>query len=301
MPDKPTAEVVVDETLVRALLRDQCAELSGAPLHHAADGWDCSVWRVGDRLAVRLPRRAAAADLIAHEQTALAIIGPQIEQTGVRVPLPLVHGRPTAGYPWSWSVVPWITGMPGLAVAREQRRGWASSLAAALRALHRPALADAPVNPVRGRPLATRDEAVSARFEAARRRGSAAEEVLTHAQRLWRDAVETPDWSAPPVWIHGDLHPGNLVAMGGRLVGVIDFGDVTGGDPAYDLAVAWLAFDAAGRTLFRAELPGVDEATWVRARGWAAAVAVLLLEHSDDNEPYRLLGSEALAELVCEP
>ena len=75
MPDKPSAEFPIAEHLVRALVSSQAASIPGAadlPLWHIADGWDCSVWRLGERLAVRLPRRAAAAPLVVHEQAALA-------------------------------------------------------------------------------------------------------------------------------------------------------------------------------------------------------------------------------------
>ena len=106
-------------------------------------------------------------------------------------------------------------------------------------------------------------------------------------------------WAREPVWIHGDLHPANLVAQGSRLTGIIDFGDVTAGDPAYDLAVAWLAFDEDGRERFVAATNGrYDRATWVRAHAWAAAVALMLLAHSDDEPAYAALGREAFDEVT---
>jgi aminoglycoside phosphotransferase (APT) family kinase protein len=104
------------------------------------------------------------------------------------------------------------------------------------------------------------------------------------------------------MWIHGDLHPGNLIADGGSLRAIIDFGDVTSGDPAYDLAVAWLAFDADGRDAFRRATAGrYDDDAWRRARAWAAAVAVLLLAHSDDEPAYATLAAETLVELEADP
>ena len=83
-----------------------------------------------------------------------------------------------------------------------------------------------------------------------------------------------------------------------ELVALIDFGDVTAGDPAYDLAVAWLAFDAAGRSVFQVASPHVDAATWTRARAWAAAVALILLQQSDDNPDYLALGIETADEVA---
>lgn len=79
--------------------------------------------------------------------------------------------------------------------------------------------------------------------------------------------------------MHGDLHPFNLLvdSSGGvdRLSAVIDFGDVTAGDPAVDLATAWLTLDRPGRRAFRVRV-AAPEATWLRARGWVVALASAL-------------------------
>ncbi|GAB2853669.1 aminoglycoside phosphotransferase family protein [Microbacterium insulae] len=302
MADKPAGEVVIDEALVRQLLREQAGALEGAtslPLARVSAGWDNEVWRLGEDWAVRLPRRAAAASLIVHEHRALPLVGPAIEATGVRVPMPVVRAEPGSSFPWRWSVAPWIEGSRGIDVPWKVRTGWAESLAAALGALHVAAPPDHPPNPVRGVPLPERADSFTARREAlvaARLVTDAEERAVTTA---WEDGLAEPPWTGPPVWIHGDLHPGNIVADAARLVGIIDFGDVTAGDPAYDLAVAWLAFDANGRERFRAATgPRYDLATWTRARAWAAAVAVLLLAHSDDEPDYAALGRSALDEIV---
>jgi aminoglycoside phosphotransferase (APT) family kinase protein len=300
--DKPSAEVTIDEALVRHLLATQGAAIRDSahlPLQRIAAGWDSEVWRLGDDLAVRLPRRALAAPLVRNEHRSLRLIGPAIEATGVRVPTPIVHGAPDERFPWAWSVVPWIHGARGIDVARDARAGWAESLAAALTALHTVAPHDHPVNPVRGRPFATRAEVFADRLGALTTSGAVDTGQGRALTDAWSDGLAVPDWARPPVWIHGDLHPGNLVADGTRLTGIIDFGDVTAGDPAYDLAVAWLAFDAGGRKRFLAATDGAhDRATWVRARAWAAAVAVLLLMHSDDAPDYAALGRSAVDEIV---
>ncbi|HEX5729850.1 aminoglycoside phosphotransferase family protein [Microbacterium sp.] len=299
MPDKPAAEVQVHEQLVRALISSQATAIPDAatlPLAHAADGWDCSVWRLGDDFAVRLPRRALSAPLVLHEQAVLPSIAARLAPSGVGVPAPIVSGRPELGYPWPWSVVPWFDGTAGLGIPRADRAGWATPLAEALLALHVPAPPDHPVNSVRGVPLARRADAVAGRMESLR--GRVSDVVLERAGGLWAAGLHAPPWSGGPRWIHGDLHPGNLIARGSHLVAIIDFGDVTGGDPAYDLAVAWLAFDQAGRSSFRAAAgDGYDEATWTRAHAWAAAFTLLLLDRTDDDPEYATLAADALQEL----
>ncbi|WP_343030084.1 aminoglycoside phosphotransferase family protein [Microbacterium rhizomatis] len=298
----PAAEVVIDERLVRDLLTDQAPHLltTGPRVWRVAAGWDSEVWRVGDDVAVRMPRRAVAAPLVRHEQEVLPSIAVRIAAAGldVAIPTPMVHGRPAAGYPWPWSVVPWFTGDVGLVVPPSDRGPWAVPLARTLIALHSPAEEDYPPNPFRGVPLADRDVAVESRIASLRVLGVESS-LVDAAARCWRRAMQAPTWAGPPVWIHGDLHPGNLVSRGGELVAVIDFGDVTAGDPAYDLAIAWLAFDPASRRTFT-EAAGAryDAATWTRAAGWAAAMAVLLVEQSDDNPLYARCGLAALHELA---
>jgi aminoglycoside phosphotransferase (APT) family kinase protein len=301
MPDKPRAEIVIDAALVRALLMEQAVTMDAAalPVTHAADGWDCSVWRVGDEWAVRLPRREIAAPLVLNEQRVLPEIASRIAPTGVRIPAPVFSGVPGSGYPWPWSIVPWLEGTRGIDVPRPDRAGWTAPLAAALSALHTPAPEGFPPNPFRGVPLAARADAVATRLAQLTADGALTAHEAQAAASSWALGLAAPPWDGPPLWIHGDLHPANLVADGSRLVGIIDFGDVTAGDPAYDLAVAWLAFDPECRRAFTAAFAGrYDDATWVRARAWATSVTLMLLAHSDDEPAYAALGREALAEVI---
>jgi aminoglycoside phosphotransferase (APT) family kinase protein len=298
VPDKPAAELLIDQGLIKGLLGAQYPVAAGSALFHVADGWDCSVWRLGPDLAVRLPRRSIAAPLVLNEQRCLPGIADRIAPTGVRVPAPVFSGGPTDAFPWPWSIVPWIDGEPGLDVRRTDRGGWVAPLVEALRALRVPAPDDHPRNPFRGVPLAERAAGVSERIRHMRGLMDAA--ALTALSDAWEAGLAAPPWRAAPVWIHGDLHPGNMIAAGGSLAGIIDFGDVTAGDPAYDLAVAWLAFDARARAAFiEACGPEIDEATWTRARAWAASVALMLLANSDDNPPYAALGWECAAEFAA--
>jgi len=64
----PPAEVPIDEALVCGLLAAQHPDLAELSLRLAGEGWDNAIWRLGQHLAVRLPRRPLAVDLIAHER-----------------------------------------------------------------------------------------------------------------------------------------------------------------------------------------------------------------------------------------
>lgn len=296
MADSPSAEHRLDVEGVRALLATASRDLSSLPLELVAEGWDNAIWRLGAGLAVRVPRRALAAELIRHEQRALPDLAPLLAGLGIRTPAPVLVGQPTSSFPWPWSVVPWIEGSPALGVPRAGNAAWAPTLAHALQVVHRDAPADAPSNPHRGVPLQARDDALRARLDDLRSTGD-----TTSADALvavWQDglAVRGTD---ERVWLHGDLHPGNILTSDGVLVALIDFGDVTAGDPAYDLAASWLLFDADGRARFRAETAErYDDDTWTRARAWAAYLALVFLTQSDDRPDFRALGESTARALV---
>ncbi len=292
MADSPAAERTLAEDEVRELVRTVSPRLASLPLTRVAEGWDNVTWRLGTDLAVRVPRRELAATLIRHEHRALPQLAMRLAAAGVRAPLPVVAGAPTSTFPWSWSIVPWLPGEHVLGLPRHRNTVWAGQLASVLSALHQPAPDDAPHNPVRGVPLRSRDDSIRSRLAELPPR------VATPLAALWEAGLDAAP-AAESVWIHGDLHPGNILADGDRLVALVDFGDVTAGDPAYDLAAGWLVFDAEGRHVFRrATADRYDEATWLRARAWAAAVSAILCHASDDRDDLRAVGFDTAAELI---
>ncbi|WP_115788670.1 aminoglycoside phosphotransferase family protein [Arthrobacter silvisoli] len=290
----PGADVEITAGLVRRLLGAQLPSLAGEPLKLVANGWDNAVYRLGSASAVRLPRREAAAHLLVHEQRWLPGYA---RRSPVPVPAPVFAGRPAAGYPWHWSVVPWFDGVPATRMPAAERGHAAEELAAFLSAIHVRAPADAPVNPVRGVPLAARSAAVLERLADTSRYPEAG-----RLRTLWTQALTAPPHAGPPLWFHGDLHPANILFRDARsrpsgLAAVIDFGDLGAGDPAVDLAVAWLMFDDAGRQRFMAAC-GAARAEWERAKGWALVLATAMLSNSDDNPDMLETGRFGLRQLL---
>jgi aminoglycoside phosphotransferase (APT) family kinase protein len=285
----PAAELDIDVELVAGLLHDQHPDLAGLPLRHLAHGWDNVSFRLGDELVVRLPRRAAAVDLVVHEQRWLGELAPRLP---LPIPVPVRLGRPGRGYPWPWSVVPWLAGTSWEAAPPADRGRAARRLGAFLTALHVPAPVDAPRNPLRGVPLAARAErfddgvrALGARIDGRRCRS------------LFAELAAVPPWDAAPVWLHGDLHPLNLVVADDELVAVVDFGDICAGDPATDLAVAWIVLPPSEHRSFRlaaGAARAIDDDTWRRARAWALALAVAYLAGSDDHPVIASIGRRTL-------
>ncbi len=291
----PAAEVEVSADLVRELLAAQHPDLARLDVQVLANGWDNLLCRLGDELIVRMPRRAQAAALVAHEQRWLPKLALQLP---LPVPAPVRVGEPGPGYPWRWSIVPFLKGEPAACEPPADAAALAVALAEFLAALHTPADRNAPVNPYRGVPLAVRGklftEAVS------RLHGSIDGTAVT---RAWTSALAAPEWNAPPVWLHGDLHPANILVDQGHLSAVIDFGDITAGDPAADLAVAWMLLPADARRGFRAAYAGSSEHgaaedLWDRAKGWALALALVFLAYSADNPMMAGIGAQTLAAVL---
>jgi aminoglycoside phosphotransferase (APT) family kinase protein len=274
----PTAEVDVTVALVRALLADQCPDLADLDIAEVATGWDNVMFRLGPDLGVRVPRRQAAAELLEAEQRWLSVFAGSLPKP---VPVPVRSGTPARGYPWSWSVVPWFEGRPFAPNPPRDLDAAAQQLGQFVAALQRP-VDGLPLNPFRGRPLRDLDERVRVRL-AAERPGF----DVAAATKVWDDALAAPDWDGPAMLLHGDLHPLNVVVDDEGLVAVIDFGDITGGDPAADYIAAWLFFDEDQRNVFVAALADggavLDEATWRRGRGaalsWCTAVAASSADH----------------------
>lgn len=290
---RPAAEIDVDEALVGALLADQHPDLAERPLRLLGSGWDNVLYRLGDDLVVRLPRRRAGVDLVLHEQRWLPGLAPTLP---LPVPTPVRIGTPGSGYAWPWSICQWVEGDSALVSPPADPAATASTLARFLAALHRPAPADAPPNPYRGVPLPDCDARV-------RERTAALDGMVDGGALLavWDRLVATPPWPGPALWIHGDLHPGNLVIDRGALAGVIDFGDVTSGDPATDLAVAWMLLPGEHRDAFRrAAGRGDDTDTWARARGWALNLGLAYLLHSADAPGYGELGLRTLGNVLAD-
>lgn len=291
----PHAELDVTAALVRSLLEEQLPACSDLPLELVANGWDNVIYRLGNDWAVRLPRREAAALLVLHEQQYLPMYA---RRSPVPLPRPIHSGRPSADYPWHWSVTPWLEGLSAARVPQSARNAAAEDMAAFLIAVHVPAAPDAPINPFRGVPLGTRSSAVMDRLDDSGRFPEA-----PRLRELWSEACLAAQWDGPGLWLHGDLHPANvLLQPDGRLAAVLDFGDLGAGDPAVDLAVGWLMFDAGARHRFMAAFgPVVDAATWSRARGWAVLFATAMLSFSDDNPQMSEIGHFALNQLLSEP
>ncbi|MFI6420207.1 aminoglycoside phosphotransferase family protein [Streptomyces sp. NPDC050842] len=253
----------IDTALVERLIAAQFPEWAGLPVREVdSAGTDNAMFRLGDEFAVRLPKADWAAGQAAKEQRWLPHLAPHLP---LPVPVPVGHGVPAEGFDRAWSVFGWLDGADTFTAPLTDLAHAAVELGrfgAALRAV------DATGGPAssRGGPVtAWEDGNMPGAIRALGADGTVDAKLATAA---WEEVLRLPQWQGAPVWIHGDLLPGNLLGRDGRISAVIDFGGLGVGDPACDTMPAWTLLTAETRPLFR-EAAQVDDATWDRGRGWA--------------------------------
>jgi aminoglycoside phosphotransferase (APT) family kinase protein len=270
-------ELVTDDALVRRLLAAQFPSWAELPIEALpAGGTDNAIYRLGEELSVRLPRRREWAPGSLDKEFEWL---PKLARfLPLSVPTPVARGTPGEGYPHQWAVYDWLDGEDATSAPFDLPRA-AVDLGELLAALRRIDPAGGPPPSGRGGPLRPHDLAMRARIAAL------GDSIDAHAATdAWEHALAAPDWHGPPVWIHGDLDARNLLVRDGLITGVLDWACLCIGDPACDVKVAWAVLDAETRPIFR-ELLEVDDATWARARGWALSQAIGALEYYQHTYP----------------
>jgi len=269
-----SADVTVDEPLVRRLIADQFPELAAAPLLRLAEGWDNVVWLVDERWAFRFPHRTMGAELLEREVRVLPRLAAALPAP---IPAPVFVGHRDQGYPWMFFGAELIRGAEPVGIADDARCRLAPELARFLRALH-----DVPVmdglryDPNRRADMPYRAAMTNDWLERLGHRPPGVERVLAQAE-----ALPPPEGD---VIAHGDLHFRHvLVDDGGGLAGVIDWGDVCRGDPSIDLSLLWSFFPAEGRAAFLAAYGPLTDAQLLRARALAVNLCTILAVYGRDE------------------
>lgn len=303
MPSTPApsdaATPVVTAALVRSLIAEVMPLLAGESITLGSRGWDNEMVRIGAEHVLRLPRHVSACRLLRTEQRWLPDLAPRLT---LPVPDPVAMGESALAWAHPWSITRWVPGRRVADVPVNERGLMVDQLAAFLRALHAPAPDDAPHNHVRGVPLSDRAAIMG------RQLGDWGNRIDPHDravyEQAWSDGLAAPAHAGPPQWIHGDLHPLNVIATDdspARIAAVIDFSDMAQGDPATDLAVAWFLFGPHDRAHLRDTLAAsYDPATWVRARAWAAQLALVFCWHPKSDDTLHGVGRHTLDQLALD-
>jgi aminoglycoside phosphotransferase (APT) family kinase protein len=274
-------EIDIGAGLVKSLIEQQFPHLGGRPIEKlSSDGTENAIFRLGQDLAIRMPRVDGAAKQAEREAIWLPRLASHLS---LAIPVPVELGLPSGEFRHHWATCRWLEGENGFVRPITDLPGAARTLARFVRSLREaPVAGDASLaarTSGRGVDLVQRDSATRSAIE-----NCAGLADIATLRAIWAEALGAPRWGRDAVWVHGDIHVGNVLTVGGRITGIIDWGCLGMGDPACDLTVAWSMLDRQSRTIFRAEL-GVDDATWIRGRAWAISVAVIALPYYLETNP----------------
>jgi aminoglycoside phosphotransferase (APT) family kinase protein len=269
-------EFDIDKKLVTNLLKQQCPELSNYSITKIKHyGTDNAIFRLGNEYAIRLPRINSSAKQLEKEQIWLPKLKKELP---LIIPTLVKSGNPSKYFPANWYVYQWIEGEDAYNKPPSDLNQVAKDLAGFIKALWKINTDNAPPAQ-RGLSLKTLDKAV--RDAIHNLKNTLNTNIISN---IWQECLNAPDWNKPPVWLHADLLPSNLLLQNNKLHAVIDFGLMGIGDPACDLIPAWCLFDNDSRIIFKETL-GVDEDTWLRGKGWALSIALIIIPYYLKTNP----------------
>jgi aminoglycoside phosphotransferase (APT) family kinase protein len=277
----------INLNLVSQLISEQFPQWSDLPIKPVQfGGWDNRTFHLGEQMTVRLPSAECYSLQVEKEQRWLPVLARVLP---LPISIPLAMGQPSKIYPWKWSVYKWLEGETANKENISNVLEFAGDLARFLKALYG-------IDAIGGPPAGAHNFYRGSSLKVYEPEFQQAKSVLQNSidtelvSEIWEESIHS-QWQGSPVWVHGDVSPGNLLVSGGRLSGVIDFGCSGVGDPACDLAIAWTFFDAVGREVFRKTL-ALDEATWVRGKGWALWKALFVLARLPGADPKQIASSQ---------
>lgn len=260
----------ITPSLVRSLVAQQFPQWADLPVSPVdVQGWDNRTFRLGERMAVRLPSADGYSEGLVREERTLATLSSRLR---LAIPRVVASGSPTAAFARPWSVREWIEGRTLAAIDASGRESAIRSVGDALAELHAcdptGGLWAGGTSAYRGCHVSVMGEQIHSSLPLLNGR------LAERCQTLWQAAVTTV-WAGPPVWVHGDVAPGNMLFDGrNQLTALIDFGQACVGDPACDLAFAWLSCSSDERAILqdRLELP---KDAWLRGAAWAMWKALI--------------------------
>lgn len=235
-----------DASRYRAVIATAFPDLPIRTFRFLAEGWDSVVWEVNDDLVFRLPKRAKVATQLRIEIALLPVLGPTLP-----VPVPCfayvasgsdADAFPVVGYP-KLPGLP-LVDMPAAAIAPERL---AVHIGKFLTALHRfPTDRAASCGVPNASPESWRAQyaAMCVELRTLFPRMTPPERARTES--LFAAYLENrAHFQFAPVLLHRDLGGDHLFLdpHTGNLAAVIDWGDVSIGDPAQDfcgLPATWL-------------------------------------------------------------
>lgn len=278
----PDSEIVVNEQIIKELILEQFPHLSHLRIQFVDAGWDNENYKLGEKYLVRIPRRAIAVQLIEHEISCLSKL---MDQLPLSIPAPIYIGQPNKYFSWKWTINPWFKG--NTVECGRLAFSEAIKLVDFLKKLHFLRLKDIPDNPFRSVPISCKRDQVEERIDRLKSRINL---IIPNIEALWKRALAEPDYQTKSL-IHGDLHPRNIIQKNHKIEAIIDWGDITMGDVASDLAVIWMLFRNKDWINQAFKTYGASQSTINRSIGWAIFYGVTLLDTGlNPNEQHASIG-----------
>ena len=318
----------VQEQLVYRLLLEQFADLADLTIEKIeSTGTDNNMYKLGDNKLVRLPKSPQAALGLAKELRWLPFFAQQLafqfeltnflkldEYTAeITIPKVWAQGKPTQKFPLLWAIYEWIPGYSAQGKAFKNPERAAVLLARFLLKLETIDSFQGPKAVCagdRGVSLIMRNAETCAALKLLSTQHECVFDIEKAAQ-IWQYAVKIPVHTGPSVWVHGDLHPGNvLVDQNNNVCAIIDWGLLAVGDPACDFMAAYTLFSTDARKIFcnyinehiKPEL-GTEQVQylWNRAQGWALSWGLVAYAYyRDKNSVLASLALCAITEVLIE-
>ncbi len=230
---RPNAETVAQ------VVRAQVPALAGLPVRYFDEGWDFTVFAVGDAWLLRFPKREGVRPWLARERSVLDAID---ETCDAPIPRDRFYGEASAAFPLPFVGYRRLPGVPLDALALDAVGAGAAArlgrrVGRALRVVHAVPLDVLPPAP------SPRDERDVVVAEAQGVLATLADRLGPKAARSARKALaEPPPPGTHRVVLHRDLGPEHVLvhATTHELTGLIDWADTGPGDPAADFVGLWV-------------------------------------------------------------
>lgn len=285
-------EVDINPELIKALLLEQFPEFTNHPLQKMhPEGTDNVLYRLGNDKLIRLPRTKSSSLNIEKELTWLPRLGPKLP---ISIPKILCKGLSNKNYPFPWLICEWLDGINPDQEDMVGKLKVAADLATFVNAMQQIPAKSGP-NCRRGQPLNTCDKQVLQSIPLLNKLYD-----TSLLKKLWESAINVPHWKKEPVWIHGDLHAGNLIVKDRILVGIVDWGLAGVGDPACDMMVAWTLLNQQSRKIFHSIIQPDDD-SWARGRGWALFLGIVGYPYYRNKNPiFARIAKRALDQVIAD-
>lgn len=276
----------INVELAIRLINEQFPEWANLDVRPVKNGGnDNRTFHLGDNMSLRLPSSEHYVPQVEKEQEWLPKLARKLS---LPISTPIAKGNPSKAYPFPWSVNMWLQGETLAHDNINNINQFARDLGSFLKEFQ---AIDASGGPLAGKHNFYRGGNIAIYDKETRDAIEQNKDILNSSflKEIWELALDSK-WTETPVWVHGDIAPGNILVKDGELCAVIDFGMVGVGDPSCDATMAWTFFDNTSRKVFKNTL-NMDDDTWNRARGWALWKA--LITYNANRKSNKAIAEEA--------